>query len=232
WGMWNGAVPDADSVVIAIIDTGTDWDHPDLINNIWNNPGEDADGDGHTLEFSGGQWVFDPADINGSDDDGNGMADDLIGWDFAGPNKPIFNPDNDPDPSPNQGCYGLLMHGTHVAGCASAATNNGVGIAAVGFNAKIMPVKVSFDDDFDCPSPGVYADAAVYLYAAKSGADIINCSYGGGNYSGVIQSAINVAHDTYGCVIVAAAGNSNSSSTHYPSGYQNVVSVASTNSAD
>ncbi|NIT61062.1 MAG: hypothetical protein GWN00_34125, partial [Aliifodinibius sp.] len=73
----------------ANIDTGTDWDHPDLVRNIWNNPGEDADGDGHTLEWTGATWVFDPGDVNNIDDDNNGLVDDFIGWDYN-------NNDNDP----------------------------------------------------------------------------------------------------------------------------------------
>ena len=71
-------------------DSGCDWDHPDLINNIWNNLGEDFDNDGHTVEWNGSAWVFDPGDINGVDDDSNGYTDDFIGWDFAGN-------DNDPN---------------------------------------------------------------------------------------------------------------------------------------
>nr|NQU90805.1 hypothetical protein [Bacteroidota bacterium] len=61
-----------EEVVIAIVDTGTEWDHEDLIDNIWQNMGEDYDGDGKTLEFIGGAWIFDPDDENGVDDDGNG----------------------------------------------------------------------------------------------------------------------------------------------------------------
>jgi subtilisin family serine protease len=232
WGMWNGATPNATNVVIAIIDTGTDWDHPDLVNNIWNNLGEDSDGDGRTIEFSAGQWILDPGDLNGIDDDNDGKIDDLIGWDFVGATKPNAVQDNNPDPSPNQGCNGTLMHGTHVAGCASAVSNNNTGIASVGFNAKIMPVKVAYDNDNDCPSPGVYSSSNSYLYAAQAGADIINCSFGGSGYSGIIQSTINTIHNNYGCIIVAAAGNDNSTAAHYPSGYQNVISVAALTSSD
>jgi len=232
WGMWNGASPNATNVVVAVIDTGTDWDHPDLVNNIWNNLGEDSDGDGRTIEFSAGQWIMDPGDLNGLDDDNDGKIDDLIGWDFVGATKPNAVQDNNPDPSPNQGCNGTLMHGTHVAGCASAVSNNNIGIASVGFNAKIMPVKVAFDDDNDCPSPGVYSSSNSYLYAAQAGADIINCSFGGSGYSAIIQSTINTIHNNYGCIIVAAAGNDNSTAAHYPSGYQNVISVAAVTSSD
>ncbi len=81
-------------VIAANHDSGCDWDHPDLINNIWNNLGEDFDNDGHTIEYTGSAWVFDPGDINGVDDDANGYVDDFIGWDFA-------SNGNDPNSSGN-----------------------------------------------------------------------------------------------------------------------------------
>lgn len=79
-------------VLVANVDSGTDWTHPDLVNNIWNNLGEDADGDGRTIELVNGNWVYDPGDANGIDDDGNGYVDDYIGYDFG-------SNDNDPQDS-------------------------------------------------------------------------------------------------------------------------------------
>ncbi|RKY91453.1 MAG: hypothetical protein DRQ01_07675, partial [Ignavibacteriae bacterium] len=104
-------------------DSGCDWDHPDLINNIWNNLGEDFDGDGHTIE--GG--VFDPGDINGVDDDGNGYIDDFIGWDFAGN-------DNDPNTS--------ATHGTATAGiiCGDGTNGTQTGVAP---QAKVINCRLS-----------------------------------------------------------------------------------------
>ena len=114
--------------MIAIIDTGVDWDHVDLLNNVWQNLAEDADGDGHTLEFSGTQWVLDPGDLNGIDNDFNGFTDDLIGWNF------ITNNGN-PNPIPgNPAGY----HGTHCAGISNGVTNNGTGIASIGWNLSLM----------------------------------------------------------------------------------------------
>ncbi len=100
-------------VVIAIIDTGTDYTHPDLAANIWSNP----------AEIPG----------NGIDDDGNGFVDDVRGWDFVGADCENPLPDN--DPFDDQG------HGTHTAGIAAAVGNNGTGIAGVSWNAAILPVK-------------------------------------------------------------------------------------------
>ncbi|RMI03587.1 MAG: T9SS C-terminal target domain-containing protein, partial [Calditrichaeota bacterium] len=112
-------------VLVANIDTGTDWRHPDLANNIWNNLGEDADGDGHTLEFTGSSWTLDPGDLNGVDDDGNGYVDDLIGWDFD------FN-DNDPNDGGS--------HGTATSGIVAGDGTNGnqTGVAP---RAKLMILK-------------------------------------------------------------------------------------------
>ncbi len=234
WGMWEGATPGSDTVVVAIIDTGVDWNHPDLIQNLWNNLGEDANGNGKTVIWNGSSWEFDPGDVNGVDDDGNGYIDDFVGWDFCGSTTGNFQPDNDPHSSPYQGFMGMLMHGTHVAGTASPTTDNGTGVAGPGFQAKLMAIKVAFDDDIN-NTPGVYATAATYLYAARSGAHVINCSFGGPGYSGIIQSAINTAHDVYGSIIVAAAGNDNQNNQynhHYPSDYQNVIAVAALNSGD
>ncbi|MFQ6610811.1 MAG: hypothetical protein ACE5D7_08445, partial [Fidelibacterota bacterium] len=69
WSMIGMDYPGDESIILASVDTGVDWDHADLIDNIWQNLNEDADGDGHTLEYIGGEWVFDPGDLNGIDDD-------------------------------------------------------------------------------------------------------------------------------------------------------------------
>ena len=108
-------------------DSGCDWDHPDLINNIWNNLGEDFDNDGHTVEWNGSAWVFDPGDINGVDDDGNGYIDDFIGWDFAGN-------DNDPNTS--------ATHGTATAGiiCGDGTNGTQTGVAP---KAKLINCRLS-----------------------------------------------------------------------------------------
>ena len=109
-------------VLTSNIDTGCDWDHPDLINNIWNNLGEDFDNDGHTLEYIGSTWVFDPGDVNGVDDDLNGYVDDFIGWNFS-------NNSNDPSSS--------SYHGTCTAGivCGDGTNGTQTGVAP---RAKIM----------------------------------------------------------------------------------------------
>lgn len=129
---------------------------------------------------------------------------------------------DNPDPMPNDPG---MTHGTHVAGIVGAATDNGIGVASIGFNIKIMPVKSS-------NSPTVISDAyAGVVWAADNGADVINMSWGGSGFSQTGQNIITYAYNA-GCVNVAAAGNDNVSSIFYPAGYDNCISVASTTAND
>ncbi|MEW5761440.1 MAG: S8 family serine peptidase, partial [Candidatus Thermoplasmatota archaeon] len=182
WGIGK----ESKSAIVAVIDTGVDYSHEDLApDNIWQNLKEDADGDGHTLEYTGERWILDPGDINDFDDDGNGKIDDLIGWDF-------YNRDN--DPLDDHG------HGTHCAGTIGAVTNNGVGVAGVARSVKIMALKGlsvdggGYDDDL----------AKAINYAADNGADVISMSWGGLGSSIVLSDALNDAYSK-GVVLVAAA---------------------------
>lgn len=153
-------------IVIAVIDSGVDYTHPDLAANMWRNPAET------------------PA--NGIDDDGNGYVDDVFGADVITPAG---------DPMDDHG------HGTHVAGIAAAAGNNGVGGVGVAFNAKIMALKAA-------QYSGVLAAsdiAEAIQYATAKGADVINMSFGGPAQSQVVEDALVVAFGQ--AVLVAAAGN-------------------------
>ena len=196
---WDTNTGDA-SIIIAIDDTGVDWDHPDLAANIWQND--------------------DPVD--GADSDGNGYVDDINGWDFGGLNG---TPDNDPaEDRPD--------HGTHVAGISSAVTDNGVGVSSIGFNCTIMPVKTSQDDIRNQFGQALIAYGYEgIVYAADNGAHVINCSWGGSNYSIAGQAAIDYAISK-GTLIVGASGNENSSTVIYPAAYDGVLSVGSTTSSD
>jgi subtilisin family serine protease len=203
-----------DDVVIAVVDCGIDWDHEDLVDNLWQNLGEDADADGKVLQqtFPSGEWIFDPDDENGVDDDGNGYIDDFIGWNFSlGSN----------DPHPIQGTS-YWEHGTLMAGYAAASTNNVTGVASLSWNLKFMPVQAGWESYV----PQFY-DAAIY--AAENGADVISCSWGNYWYnSQANQEAINYAL-ALGSIIVGAAGNHNKFKLWYPSSYPGVVSVAAVN---
>ena len=215
WDIHHGEVG-TEEIVIGINDTGVDWDHPDLLENIWQNLGEDADGDGHVLEFIGGVWVFDPGDVNGIDDDGSGFADDFIGWDY-------FMDDNNPDPNPENTQH--EDHGSHCAGIAAGRTNNGIGIASVSWNIKIFSTQV---DDGEL-LPWAY-DALIY--AAEMGVDIISNSWANWRYSKAEEEVI--AYVTgLGTIVVAAAGNSETNLyALYPASYPGVISAASVSADD
>jgi thermitase len=118
-------------------------------------------------------------------------------------------------------------HGTHCAGIAAAISNNGNQVAGVDFNAKIMPVKV-----LNKRGSGYTSDIIDGVYfAADNGAHVISMSLGGGSATTAFQDAINYAYGK-GAIIVAAAGNSSTSTKSYPAAYNNVVAVASTTSTD
>lgn len=191
------------SVVVAIDDTGVDWDHPDLEANIYINE----------------------AELNGTpgvDDDNNGYVDDIRGWDFGGLTG---TPDNDPVEDRSD-------HGTHVAGCTAQVTDNGIAGAGIGFNCRLLPVKTAQDNirSNDGRALIAYGYEGI-IYAVDNGAKIINCSWGGYDYSIISQDVINYAREN-NVLVIAASGNDNSQDSHYPSAYEGVLSVASTTSSD
>ncbi|RME86018.1 MAG: peptidase S8, partial [Caldilineae bacterium] len=132
----------------------------------------------------------------------------LAGWDFV---------NQDSDPSDDHG------HGTHVAGIAAAAINNGTGIAGIAGNASIMPVKV-----LDQNGSGWWSEvAAGIIWAADHGADVINMSLSGPADSQTARDAIAYAN-SLGTVVVVAAGNDGTDSPRYPAAFENVIAVGAT----
>ena len=166
-------------------------------------------------DLAGKIWM-NPGEIpgNGIDDDGNGYVDDVNGYDWV-------NLDNTPQDDNG--------HGTHVAGIAAASTNNGVGVAGVCWNCKIMPLKV-----LQSSGRGSYADiAAAVNYASNKGAKVINMSLGGYADSTVLRDALMAAFPT--SVLVAAAGNDgkcigpgSTCAPFFPAAYNFVIGVEAT----
>jgi len=186
------------SIIIAIVDSGVNYNHEDLKNKLWINRDEIPD--------------------NGIDDDKNGWIDDDKGWDFweSGSLNGTIVEDNNP-------LVGFQDHGTHVAGIAAAETNNSLGISGAGWNAKYMAIKAGGTKDN--PNVIAYGYEGI-VYAMINGADIINCSWGGNGSSQFEQDIVNAAFAS-GCIIIAAAGNEDQESIYFPAAYKNVVSVGS-----
>jgi hypothetical protein len=191
---WNITRGDP-SVIIAVVDMGVDFTHPELAHAQWRN---DAEVHG----------------VPGVDDDGNGFVDDTCGYDFV-------DLDGDPSPAPLEPAQ---SHGTHVAGIAAAARNNGQGIAGLAPDCRIMGVRAGQSGNIAYAFEGVY-------YASRSGARVINCSWGGEAESAYELDIVRDAFD-HGAVVVASAGNSNSTFPHYPAGIEGVLSVAATQIGD
>ncbi len=194
-------------VYVGVIDEGIQFTHPDLNANVWTNP-------------------FDAAG-NGRDDDGNGLVDDVHGWDFANDDNTIYD----------GGTRGSLDdHGTHVAGTIGAEANE-AGVVGVNWNVTLISGK------FLGRRGGSLADAvqAVDYFTnlkIKHGLNIVatNNSWGGGGFSQALLDAITRAAKQ-NILFVAAAGNSgsdNDTTASYPAnydttagaGYDSVIAVA------
>jgi len=203
-----------DTILIGVVDTGTEWDHEDLVDNVWQNMGEDIDGDGKTIEFTGSEWIFDPDDENGVDDDQNGFVDDFIGWNFDLSSN---------DPYPVQGLP-KWDHGTAIAGVSNAKTNNNTGVASITWNIKFIPIQYGYY--------GILQGYDAIIYAAENGADIITNSWGNLDvYSQAHKDAIDYAR-SLGSIIVAAASNHETFRLFYPAAFPGVISVAAVDPTD
>jgi subtilisin family serine protease len=158
-------------------------------------------------------------DGNGIDDDGDGYIDDIHGWDF-------YNGDNDPTPDLGTGYGdGNVFHGTFVAGVAAAVSDNGQGVVGVSWHSKIMPLKV-FTNTGGAPATAI---AEAIRYAINHNANVINMSFGSPVPTRIISSAVQEA-SAKGIILVAAAGNNDSSRRSYPACYPGVISVGGTGS--
>ena len=192
---WDSTRGDT-SVVVGIVDSGTDPRHPDLFPNLHIN----------FREIAG----------NGIDDDHDGYIDNRSGVDLAGADQ--HNPIPDGDPT----CAGAggASHGVHVAGIAAAATNNLRGGVGLAYNCRFLPVKVAADNatSFIKAWEGI-------VYAADHGAFVINCSFASGSYSVFAADAVAYCQ-AHGCLVVAGAGNTGGVGVFYPANFYGVLTVA------
>lgn len=213
WGLFQIDAPGAwsrtegEGVIVAVIDSGIDIEHPDLRENVWHN--ED--------EVPG----------NGIDDDGNGLIDDVYGWDFttcldlstgACERKERGPQITDP-----------VGHGTHVAGTIAAVGNNGLGIIGVAPRARVMAVK-----GLDRSGFGTNQDLAeAVVYAAQNGARVINASWSGPP-SNTIRTAIEYVANVFDVVVVASVDNRGVPLERglYPANLSQVIAVGATMQTD
>ncbi len=212
WDITQGA----DTVLLAIIDTGIDYDHPELKNKIFINAGEvGIDNQGRDKQS------------NNIDDDGNGFIDDYQGWDFTdrvgfpfdSTGGDYLNWDNNPIDENG--------HGTYIAGIAGAESNNISGVSGTAPNIKMLNLRA-----FDPSGYGEEDDvAAAILYAVQSGAKVINMSFGDNSFSFVLKDVIQFAY-SQNIVLVGSAGNSGSPNPHYPSGYSEVIAIGNSTQED
>ncbi len=205
---WTYTTGDED-IIIAVVDSGILFEHPDLKNVVFINENETPD--------------------SGNDDDGNGYVDDWRGWDFT--DAPTLHNialgdytvrDNDASDE--------NYHGTHVSGIIGAEVNNNQGIAGVMWKTRLLAIRAGFrttagggylqDDDV----------SAAIIYATDMGADIINMSWGSSYYSPIIADACQYAYDR-GVILVASSGNNPGPHISYPAKLSTVISVGSVDRA-
>ncbi len=207
------------STVVADIDGGYRFEHPDLAGVAWTNPGEIPE--------------------NGLDDDGDGIVDDVHGADFVGVNAQAPVTDGDPTED-NPFTRG---HGVHTAGIIGAKGNNGIGVSGVAQNVSLMPLRVcsriGSSGEEACPFSAMIG---AINYAGAHGARVANISIGGGVRHETLADAIAANPQTLFSIAAGNEGVSNEVQPEYPCVYDplgegkgpvdNVICVAATDQAD
>ncbi|RMG90469.1 MAG: hypothetical protein D6706_19410, partial [Chloroflexi bacterium] len=203
WQVSQG-VPD---VLVAIIDTGIDYRHPDLENSLWQNAAE-----------NNGQ--------PGVDDDGNGLVDDVMGWDFT--DAPRFADGGDyltPDPDPMDEFAG--GHGTEIAGIIAAGVDNVQGIAGIAPKVKILNLRAGTASGYLEEDDVIQA----MLYAYAMGAKVINMSFGDLKISTLFKDVVHFLWQQ-GVTFVAAAGNEGQPQVYFPAALKETIAVGSSDQDD
>jgi subtilisin family serine protease len=217
-----------ENIVISTIDTGINWNHEDLAEKIWNNLGEDFDNDGHTFEFNGTSWVFDPGDLNGIDDDGNGYIDDLIGYDFVTGGVSCYDDcaTADNNPLDNNG------HGTFQYGLMGARTNNSIGIAGLCQNCKLMIIRAGYNSTGGGANARYTAVIEGINYAVNNGVKTFNLAWklGSSDIPSLHEAIINATNQ--GVLVTCAAGNDGNSNPIYPAYYEECFAVGARDQND
>ena len=200
WDITTGS----DEVTVAIVDTGVDYDHPDLASNIWRNPGETG------LDAGGAAKA-----TNGVDDDGNGLIDDSRGWDWPGADNAPRDFDG---------------HGSHVAGTVGGAGDDGAGIVGVNWRVQLMALR-ALDTQGSGNDAEI---ASAFAYAGDKGADVVNASLGGPGSSQVLEDAVTSAPDTLFMFAAGNDNQDNDLNAYQPCTIDapNVLCVAATNQFD
>ncbi|ABX44045.1 S8 family serine peptidase [Lachnoclostridium phytofermentans] len=202
WSYYNKENSETRQVIVAIVDTGIDFEHPDLKDHMWINPNEIA-GDG-------------------IDNDNNGYVDDIYGWDFYNNDNTICHYDTKTMTASKEDNDD---HGTHCAGIIAASANNQIGIAGVASNidVKIMSLKIHGGEK----GKGTISNAIKAIkYATMMGADICNLSWGSTTYNQALEQTIKESP----MLFIAAAGNNGKNNDEipvYPASFSldNIISV-------
>lgn len=207
------------NIKIGVIDTGLDYEHPEFVGKYLVNSLEDANGNGTFEPWSVSETRDGKTgDFDGLDNDNNGFVDDVSGYDFTDqPRNPVGGDYLFPDPNPTDD----NNHGTMVSGVIFARHDNTYGGAGLAPDCKLLPIRA-----FGPTGAGEDDDIArSIIYAADQGVQILNFSFGDIYPSLMVHEAIKYAYSK-GIVMVSSAGNARGDDLHYPSGFNEVISVS------